>query len=265
MTDTVDFPERESWRGSFEQAAEQYDLARPRYPAEVFDDLVRISGLAPGDRLLEIGPGTGIATIEFAKRGFDVVAVELGVQLAQIARRNLAEFTGVEIVNGTFEEAQLSGLFSAVVSFAAFHWIDPAVRYPKSAKLLDNNGILATVDARHVLTSDADPFFLEVEDDYDAVLGEREHSPPPETRPGYAAEIEASGLFRMIEQRRYYWTIEYSADGYIALLDTFSGHRAIEPEKRRKLYRLIHDRIKRGRGSLAYTYEAILDIARISV
>ena len=35
---------------------------RPRYPGEVFDDLVESAGLSPGDPVVEIGAGSGIAT-----------------------------------------------------------------------------------------------------------------------------------------------------------------------------------------------------------
>jgi 16S rRNA A1518/A1519 N6-dimethyltransferase RsmA/KsgA/DIM1 with predicted DNA glycosylase/AP lyase activity len=40
--------------------------------------------------LLEIGCGTGKATAPLARRGFPVTCVELGAQLAAVARRELA-------------------------------------------------------------------------------------------------------------------------------------------------------------------------------
>jgi SAM-dependent methyltransferase len=77
-------------RSIFDQAAELYDQARPRYPPALFDDLAGLAGIGPGVRVLEVGPGTGQATVPLAERGCRLVAVELGPDLAAVARRNLA-------------------------------------------------------------------------------------------------------------------------------------------------------------------------------
>ena len=82
--------QRERLRATFDQAAELYDRARPRYPPALFEDLADVTGIGPGSRVLEIGPGTGQATLSLAERGCRVVAVELGPDLDAVARRNLA-------------------------------------------------------------------------------------------------------------------------------------------------------------------------------
>ena len=56
-------------RTTFGSVAEQYDRARPTYPAAVFDDLVELSALGAGGRVLEIGPGTGKATSSWRGAG----------------------------------------------------------------------------------------------------------------------------------------------------------------------------------------------------
>src|SRR5690349_15130736 len=90
-------------RVTFDEDAERYDRARPGYPAAVFDDLLAVAGLGPGARVLEIGCGTGQATVPLAERGCRIVAVELGAELAAVARRNLARFPDVEVITGAFE------------------------------------------------------------------------------------------------------------------------------------------------------------------
>src|SRR5262245_34968873 len=69
-------------RRRFNEAPALYDRARPRYPAEVFDDLIAMTALPLGGRILEIGCGTGIATEPLAERGYQITAVELGAELA---------------------------------------------------------------------------------------------------------------------------------------------------------------------------------------
>ena len=88
---------------TFNQAAESYHRARPEYPAALFDDLVAVTGLAPGDRLLEVGCATGKATVPLARRGFRVTCVELGPEQAAAARRNLRGLPA-EVIEGRFED-----------------------------------------------------------------------------------------------------------------------------------------------------------------
>ena len=65
--------ERERLRATFDEAAELYDRARPGYPERLYDDLFALSGLSPGDRVVEIGPGTGQATAPMLKRGWSEI------------------------------------------------------------------------------------------------------------------------------------------------------------------------------------------------
>lgn len=60
---------RRRYRRSFDEDPAAYDASRPVPPAQVFDDLVALAGLSPGDRILEIGPGTGQATRPLLERG----------------------------------------------------------------------------------------------------------------------------------------------------------------------------------------------------
>ena len=64
----MDAPDRLELRQTFNQAAERYDRARPTYPPALFDDLARLAGIGPGCRVLEIGCGTGQATVPLAER-----------------------------------------------------------------------------------------------------------------------------------------------------------------------------------------------------
>jgi hypothetical protein len=57
------------------------------------------------------------------------------------------------------------------------------------------------------------------------------------------AEIESSGLFARTQVRRYVWERLYTADEYIALLNTFSGHISMDDAKRERLYQAIRERI----------------------
>jgi SAM-dependent methyltransferase len=232
----------------------------------LFDDLVELAGLKPGDRLLEIGCATGKATRSLLTRGFSVVCVELGAQLADLARRNLAGLP-VEIYVAPFEEWEGEPEeFALVYAATAWHWVDPAFRYRKAHHLLRPGGHLAFWNALHAFPTGFDPFFSEIQEVYDAI-GESqpgEWPPPPPTEvPDDAAEIEASGLFEDVYVRRYVWCVSYSAEEYVALLNTFSGHIDMDAAKREHLYREIRRRIgQRPDPRVQRDWSAILHVAR---
>jgi len=237
---------RAQLRRSFDAVAATYDAARPSYPDELFDDLVALAGLRAGDRLLEIGCATGKATRPLLERGFPVVCVELGARLAAEARRNLAGHD-VEIHVAPFEDWDAPPeSFALVYAATAWHWLDPAVRYRKAHELLRHGGHLAFWSATHAFPPGFDPFFGEIQEVYDAIGERREGEwppPPPEEAPDRRDEIEASALFADVQTRRYVWETTYSADEYVALLDTFSGHISMDDRKRERLYREIRERI----------------------
>src|SRR4051812_8498694 len=121
--------DRDQLRRTFDAVAERYAAIRPGYLPQTVDDLVELAGLTPGDRVLEIGCGTGQLTVPLAERGLAVTAVELGAGLAAVARRRLADHPAARVVVGAFEDVELEpGSFDLVVAATAFHWIDPAVR-----------------------------------------------------------------------------------------------------------------------------------------
>jgi SAM-dependent methyltransferase len=262
----VDFSERESLRTTFEEVPELYDRVRPTYPAALFDDLAVLAELPERARLLEIGPGTGKATVPFAQRGFELVGIELGPKLAALARRNLARFPNVEIINAQFETWEPAVAdFDAVVSFTAFHWIDPAVRYEKTARLLKQGGALVVVETSHVLPEGGDPFWVEVEDDYREVIpGEEAKLPPaPDEIVGMSEEPAASGRFARAAVRRYLWDVIYSAEEYVGVLETYSGHRALDLELRERLHERIRRRIDARPGrEVRKSYLALMIVAR---
>jgi SAM-dependent methyltransferase len=257
---------REPLRRTFDSTADLYEAARPSYPNELFDDLVDLAGLEPGAQLLEIGCATGKATRPLLERGFSVVCLEMGPQLAERARRNLAEFP-VDIHNVAFEAWEgPPEVFDLVYAAAAWHWVDPELRYRKAHRLLRAGGHLAFWGAGHAFPVGFDPFFTEIQEVYEALGESREEAwppAPPEQVRDQRAEIEASGAFGEVDVRRYVWEKSFTAEEYVALLNTFSGHIAMEAAKRERLYREIRRRIARRREARVRRHSlAILHVAR---
>ncbi len=231
--------DRERLRQTFGSVAEQYDRARPAYPAAVFDDLAELAQLEPGSRVLEVGPGTGKATAELERRGYVVTGIELSPELAEIARRNAP---AAEIAVGDFETWEPpEANFDAVVAFTAFHWIAPELRYAKPARLLRPGGALAVVHTHHVRNDD--PFWFSSQEDYDAVVPHPDNAPPPLPEE-VASWVLDEALFRDIVRRRYPVETVYSPDEYIALIETYSDNIALPEAQREELFRRLRTRIE---------------------
>ncbi|MBC7631056.1 class I SAM-dependent methyltransferase [Aeromicrobium sp.] len=255
-------------RASFDSAADLYQRARPEYPAALYDALIETAELNAGDRLLEIGCATGKATLPLARRGFRITCVEPGPALASAARLNLSDFPDVEVIDSAFEsyEAPKADRFDLVFAATAWHWLDPAIRYRRAWELLVPGGHLAFWSATHVFPKDGDPFFAELQEVYEEIgagLPEGAVYPRPGELPDEREDIERSGLFGDVVVHQFDWEVMYNAEGYLRLLDTFSGHITMRTAQRDRLYSEIRRRLgKRVDGSLRRGWGAALHVAR---
>jgi SAM-dependent methyltransferase len=252
-------------RRTFDAVAFSYDEARPDYPAQLFDDLIELAELMPGSPLLEVGCATGKATRPLLERGFPVTCVELGAGLAAVARSRLKGLPA-QIHLAPFETWQSERRFDLVFAATAWHWIDPEIRYRKAHQLLRPGGHLAFWSAMHAFPDGFDPFFTEIQEVYDAI-GERYQGgwppPQPEEMDDERADIEGTGLFDRVQVRRYLWEVRYTAEEYIALLDTFSSHIAMEASKRKRLYGEVRRRLaQRPDGRVRRHWYSIVHVGR---
>jgi SAM-dependent methyltransferase len=233
----VDDEERLRLGAVFDEGADGYD-ARPGYPAETYRILADRCRLAAGSRVLEIGPGTGQATIGLLDAGAEVTAVEPGAALA----RRLAERTAgrpVSIVNAGFEDAVLpEAAFDIVAAATSFHWVDPTIAISKVAGHLRPGGWIALW--WNVFFDAARP------DLFSTALGNMLADVAPELHVDWrldtvafpldvdarSAEIEASASFGPVEHHLVAWEGHHDAVGIRRLFGTYSPWLALPPERR---------------------------------
>jgi len=251
----------EASRTSFDRSAELYDAARPSYPEALFDEAAARSGIPAGGRILEIGAGTGKATLPFARRGYAIVALEPGGNMAAVLRRKVVAFPEVAVEEVTFEAwSGADRSFDMVVSAQAFHWVDPAIRYVKAAAALRPGGALALIRNE---TSGLDPSLrAELEAAYarwfPAVTWTAARD-SIESKPGQlTGEISRSGLFGPVQAASFPWTAAYTTRQYLDLLETHSDHALLEPGLRTPLYGAVANAIERRGGRIEVPYVAVL-------
>ena len=87
----------------FDHIADLYDRARSGSPAALFDDIMAVGRLSPGDPILEVGCGAGIAAEDLAAKGLDILALDPGGDMIAAARRRLAGRANARFAETTFE------------------------------------------------------------------------------------------------------------------------------------------------------------------
>jgi SAM-dependent methyltransferase len=240
----------------FGQVAELYDASRPSYPPAMVEELLRRAGARAGDRVLEVGAGTGKATTLFAARGLDVVAIEPSPEMAAVARRNCAPYPQVRIVESDFEQWDPGGRrFPLLYSAQAWHWIDPELGLERAHLALLPGGLLAPFWNRPAWGRSA--LRDELIEVYRATVPELEPTGPmhpanfsPLDGEDWVGEIAAVGLFEEAEVVDYHWHVDYSADRYVDLLGTLSDVRLLDDSERRRLTEGVHAAIERQGGTL---------------
>lgn len=255
---------RHRLRGGFGADAEAYQRTRPVCPPRAFDDLVALAGLAPGDRVAEIGCGTGQATVPLAERGLAVTAVELNAGLAALARRRLAGFPAAEVLITSFEDWEPPGTpFDAVMAFNSLHWIDPQVRYAKPFGLLRHGGAMIVGGCRWAQPATAERFWTDVQQDYRAVGYAGDPPPPPERIGRWHFPAEAAAFFEEAACRRYPFDVVYSAGDYLANLASQAGTRELGAARAAEFLSLVRDRLESlGWPQLTATFVGYLTVGR---
>lgn len=246
----------------FGEVAGLYDRIRPRYPPAMFDDLVDVAGLEPGASVLEIGPGTGIATAELLDRGFEVTGVDPDERMLDLARARLSR--PLHLLQARFEDFDGDpSSFDLVFAAGSWHWIDPDDALPRVARLLRARGSLAVCwnlprpggsnrpagldDAYRVIAPELASTASQVRD---------------RTQEHRRVVIANSGLFAQTASFGYRWSRALTTDEYCDLLATHSDHRLLGPERLATLLKAVAAIVGDAGGVIDLAYETVMYVAR---
>jgi SAM-dependent methyltransferase len=254
-------------RKTFDQVALLYNEIRPRYLDALFSALVKATGLTPKAKLLEIGPGTGQATKPLAALGYDIIGVELGASLADVAMRELRQYPNVRIVNAAFEDIKLpAGTFDLVFAATSFHWIKPELRFLKPHQILKHRGHLAIIHTHYISDEQGDVFFETSQSIYDRYNFTDKNRKPslPKAREVKPAEMDER-LFHLTHFQGFPVIFTYSAKEFSKLLNTYSNHLVASKQVRDNFSREIEDLInEKFNGSIDRHFLMTLTVAQKS-
>ncbi len=236
----------------FDENVVQYDRYRPRYTVELYKDIIDFASITEESKILEIGCGTGNATLPFIQTGAKVTAVELGENLSQYTMQKFCSYENFNVVNTRFEDYSSREKYNLIFAATAFHWIKPEYAYARCKELLTPNGVLATFWNTPRISRRNDKLYSEIQSLYAEYLPDsKEESEALLDSKWYALRCSRlNGYFEIYgfdhtKFKIYRDTRTFTADDYVGLLHTYSDHMVLNPEKRHDFFDKIQAVIKK--------------------
>ena len=128
------------------RTSDDYAVFRPGYPPCFFERLRALGVGLPGQRLLDVGAGTGVLARVFAKQGCDVTATDISPEQIEACKR-LAQEQGVKL-EAFVAPAENTGLpdagFDLITASQSWLYFDRAKMIPEVKRLLKPGGRLMT-------------------------------------------------------------------------------------------------------------------------
>ncbi len=107
----------------FSDRVAHYVLARPGYPAALFEYCQLELGLGPAQVIADVGSGTGILARLFLGNGNEIFGVEPNREMREAGEAYLADYAKFQSVEGTAEATTLTEQsVDFIVAGQAFHW-----------------------------------------------------------------------------------------------------------------------------------------------
>lgn len=224
----------------------EYDKWRPTYVSELYKDIFAYNEINQSSKALEIGIGTGQATLPILEKGCSLTAIELGNKLAEYTKQKFSKYKNFNIKNLAFQDFECpSNSFDLIYSASAFHWIPEELGYTKVYEMLAHNGVFARF-ANH-------PYKDKGKEELDVALqkiyaiympGSLREAEYNEENAKNRADISKQYGFIDVNYKLYQRTRTFSAKEYVSLLGTYSDHIALEEQKRLKFFSEIEKTIE---------------------
>ena len=149
----------------FQSTVPFYARYRLAYPTRLIERVIALTGLTPGDQVLDLGTGPGLLAVPFAAAGMRVTAADPDPVMLQAAG-DAARAAGVTLElwsGGSNELTPSMGPFRLVTMGRSFHWMDRAATLARLDDILTPTGAIVLFDDAHPRT--AENHWLDVLDD----------------------------------------------------------------------------------------------------
>jgi len=248
----------------FGTISELYDKSRVNYPTKLIDDVLTTSKIKENGNILDVGCGSGQATIPFARKGFNIIGLDLSQDLIEIAKKKCSTLPKASFSISSFEESSFSEKsFDLIISGQAWHWVDQEIGLKKAHDLLTDTGILAIFWSWQ--DREKSSFSREVGKILDT-YGENRSAVKYGWLVKYSAsfynKIKENVLFNSIEKKEYFVNIEFSKERYLNLILSFSWVQKLPEKTRMKLLKDLQKLSNEYKEPLIVPYVYVLILAK---
>lgn len=231
----------------FGDDAAAYDRARPDYPGPAIDHLL---GLVETKRVVEVGAGTGKATVAVARPGLELICIEPSGPMADILEGK--DLPGVLVARSGFEEWEPDpGWADLLFAAQAWHWVDETTAYDKVRSALRPDGALALLWnlPQHRYDEFADVYRRHAPQ----ILEERDERIRRRDHHDWLVDMGAAG-FADLDRHSWQWTMEMTASEYRELYSTYSDHMLLPDTVRHALLDDLEAAVAERGGTVVQEY-----------
>lgn len=248
----------------FNEVVGLYDKMRPTYVEELYHDLFNYIPINQESKVLEVGIGTGQATLPVLETGCSLTAIELGDKLATFVESKFSKHPNFEVKNLAFEKYKgVKESYDLIYSASAFHWIPEEIGYTKVYNLLKQGGVFARFANHPYKDKGKEELDVEIQKLYSIYMPHSKPSPEyTEEQACARAQIARKYGFSDIAYKLYKRTRTFTSEEYIELLGTYSDHIALEPNTRKEFFEKIKQVINDFEGTITIYDTIDLELAR---
>ncbi len=251
---------------AFDAVANEYLRARSEYPEELFDRVFDIAQLSVGSRVLDVGCGSGQATLEFARRGCSVQGIDPAKNALDLLAKRVGDLSGIELHWSSFEDYKYEEQFSLIACAQAFHWLDLETAPHRMADLLCEGGYVALFWHLQDVAPDSS------QADLYTLSSEFFKSFPVMNPPEYGREfidamadvLKHSGRFEDLRITEYPWDQSYDPEMFKTLFRSASNFARLGANAKQKINDALDAHLDGLSGDPVIYYRTCLIDARLS-
>jgi SAM-dependent methyltransferase len=198
----------------FGRAADDYDEYRAGFPESIMSRLASLDIGLPGQDVLDVGTGTGLFALQFARRGCRVTGIDpSGPMLDRVMDTAGRESLRAEFLRGTAETLPFrAATFDVVTVATAWHWFDKRKAASEAHRVLRIGGkLVVAVLEWHLIPGNLPSRTMELFDD--VFLREALVNRSTMLYPEWTREIVAAG-FKRWEVMGYVEALRYTHEGW---------------------------------------------------
>ena len=206
----------------FGRTAVDYELFRPGFPDSFFDRLTEEGWISAGQRVLDLGTGTGTLALGFASRGLHATGLDIAPELLEVAQR-LASDEGLDarFVKG---EAEATGReddsFDIVSAGQCWWWFDSDAAVSEASRVLVPGGRLVIASFSYLpiagnVAGRTEDLILEHNRGWPMAGGSRVH-------PEHVEALDRGG-YRQVECFSYTIDVPFTHEAWLGRVRTCNG------------------------------------------